>query len=194
MGDHDGVKSQPYEDPGWLPALKRVGAGRLRPPQRTGPDGVVITRLLFVTLVLAAFLLLFVLTFIVERIGEPSFGIGALVIALGLFGIASARWTANKELDTRSESALAESYRQLFFLGFALAEGPLLLSFTICMIREELWPYLVALPLYLVGMAVIAPSRRNLARRQERIQRQGSMLSLSRALSRLPSPRRANQT
>ncbi len=64
MSNQDGTATQPYEVPGWLPALKRVGAGRLRPSTRTGPDGVIITRLLFLSLVLAALLLiLFVLTF-----------------------------------------------------------------------------------------------------------------------------------
>jgi hypothetical protein len=186
MSDQAQDANQPYEDPGWLPALKRIGVGRIRPSPKGQPNGVIITRVLFVSLLLFAFVILFVLSFIVERVGEPE-GIALVaVVGLGLGGIAAAVWAAKRPLDVGSSTSLAKSYRENFFLGFALNEVPLFLSFAMCMIREEQWPYLLCFPFFALGMAVIAPSRRNLERRQQQIQHQGSSLSLGRALSHVP--------
>jgi hypothetical protein len=151
-------------------------------------DGVVATRLVFLSLLLSALLILYVLTFVIERVGAPDAALASMVVFLGIGGIAAAAWTANRKLDIANASALAQSYRANFFLGFALNQAPLLISFVLCFMREELWPYLVDLPLYLIGMMLIAPSRRNLERRQEQIHRHGSTLSLGRALSHLPRP------
>jgi hypothetical protein len=40
-------------------------------------------------------------------------------------------------------------------------------GFAFSFIRQELWPYLIVLPLYLIAMVTIAPSKRNIERRQE---------------------------
>jgi hypothetical protein len=42
------------------------------------------------------------------------------------------------------------------------------ISFVLCFIRSEWWPYLFDLPFFLIGMAIIAPGRANLARQQRR--------------------------
>ncbi len=186
MSSQDEMVSQPYEDPGWLRAFKTRRTGGLSGTKGADVDGVVIMRVLFLSLTLAALLILFVLTFIFEEVGVPDPALGSVVVGLGVAGVAAAAWSANRKLDTSTASALAESYRSNFFLGFALNEAPLLTSFVFCFIQDELWPYLVALPLYLVGMALIAPGRRNLERRQEQVHRQGSTLSLGRALSSVP--------
>lgn len=88
-------------------------------------------------------------------------------------------------MSTTDARSLAESYRSNLLLGIALNQAPLLLSFLLCFITDELWPYLLDLPFYLIGMALIAPGRRNLNRRQKQISAQGSALSLGRALSTL---------
>lgn len=186
MRGPDEMSSQPFEDPGWLPAIKGVGVGGLRGTKGAEIDGVVVIRLLFLSLLMAALLILFVLTFIIEAIGVPDPALASVVVVLGIAGVILAAWTANRKLDISSASALADSYRTNFFLGFALNEAPLLMSFVFCFLREELWPYLLALPLYLIGMALIAPGRRNLERRQAQLHGQGSTLSLGRALSSLP--------
>lgn len=186
MSGQDEMESQPYEDPGWVPAFKRMGIGGLRGTKGVEVDGVVDTRLLFLSLLVAALLILYVLTFIIEPVGVPDPALGSVVVVFGIAGVTAAAWTANRKLNISSAAALAGSYRTNFFLGFALNEAPLLMSVVYCFIREELWPYLIALPLYLIGMALIAPSRRNLERRQEQVHRQGSTLSLGRALSSPP--------
>jgi hypothetical protein len=192
MTELDEMASKPYEDPGWRPAFKRLGLGGLRRSPQAGMDGVMITRLIFLALLLSALLILYVLVFIIDRVGTPDVTLGSMVLVLGIGGVAASAWTANRQLDINSASALAESYRTNFFLGFALNQAPLLMSFVFCFTEEELWPYLVDLPLYLIGMALIAPSRRNLARRQEQVQHQGSTLSLGRSLSTLTGPRRTS--
>lgn len=67
-------------------------------------------------------------------------------------------------------------------------EAGLLVSFVLTFVWDRLWPFLIGLSIYLIGMiAFVAPSRRNLDRRQEQLQRQGSMLSIREAL-RSPAP------
>jgi hypothetical protein len=104
-------------------------------------------------------------------------------VIAGLAGVAGAAWTRARELDVRNASHLALTYRTSFFVGFALVKAPLVMSFVLCFITQRSWPYLMALPLYLLGMALIAPSRHNLERKQEWIYQRGSNLSLARALA-----------
>jgi FtsH-binding integral membrane protein len=175
--------SQPYDDPGWLPLLRRVGQRVARRPREDELNGVMILRLLFLTMLLTPLLILLLLTLVVDGVGEPSPALGLLMLVLGLAGLAGAFWTANHKLDVGSAQGLAVSYRKNFFLGFSLTEMPLLVSFVFALTRSELWPYLAGLALFFVGMTVIAPSRRNLERRQQTVQSQGSTLPLSHALS-----------
>jgi hypothetical protein len=178
-------RTNPYEDPGWLIAVSRLHRG----PRRKAPvDGVVLLRLIFLALLLGALMILFVLGNIMPAVGKPDPAWSVVVVVAGLAGIAAAMWTANRELDVSSASALALTYRTNLFLGFALVEGALVISFVFCFLIQRTWPYLMALPFYLGGMALISPSRWNLQRRQEQIRRRGSSLSLGRALASLFGP------
>jgi hypothetical protein len=179
----------PYQDPGWVPALARMYLGSQFAFRKRPSDGMVILRLLFLALLLSAFLILFVLSFIIDRWGAFDLALAVAIAALGAAGVAAALWTTNRELDVSSAATLAQSYRTNFFLGFAMSQAPLLISFVISLIKHEQWPYLVALPFHLIGMALIAPSRRNLNRYQDQIGRRGSNLSLGRALSSFPPNR-----
>jgi hypothetical protein len=184
--ESSGTLLHPYQDPGWLPALARVHLGAQFMPRRTEPDGLIVMRILFLALLMSSFLILFVLTFIVGRLGIPAPALGLLIAALGIVGIAGAVWASNRELDVSTAFALAESYRTHFLLAFALSEAPLVVSFLVCLVRHQQWPYLVALPFHLIGMALIAPGPRNLNRHQEEISSRGSQLSLGRSLSSFP--------
>jgi hypothetical protein len=154
--------------------------------RRTEPDGVIVLRVLFLALLMFSFLALFVLTFLVDRLGTPDPKLGALIAALGIVGIAGAAWASNRELDVSTASALAQSYRTHFLLAFALAQAPLVVSFLVCLVRHRQWPFLMALPFHLIGMALIAPGRRNFNRHQEQISSRGSPLSVGRSLSSFP--------
>jgi ribose/xylose/arabinose/galactoside ABC-type transport system permease subunit len=113
--------------------------------------------------------------------------IALVVILLGLIGVVLAIVISARSLDLSDAAKLAASYRVQLFLAFALNEIPLLIAFIVCFLRGEWWPYLFDLPFFLVGMTIIAPGRNNLARRQRRIQEQGSGLSLVRAIA-YPAP------
>jgi hypothetical protein len=154
---------QSYEDPGWLLSFRR-----LHPGPRGGAvlDGLVLLRMVFLALLLAALMILFILGFIIPATGTPDLGLSVAVVIAGLAGVAGAAWTRARELDVRNASHLALTYRTSFFVGFALVEAPLVMSFVLCFITQRSWPYLMALPLYLLGMALIAPSRHDLERKQ----------------------------
>jgi hypothetical protein len=84
------MKSQPYEDPGWLPVLRRVGRRIVRRPREDELDGVMILRLVFLTMLLAPLLILLLLTLVVDGVGDPSPALSLLVLVLGLAGLAGA--------------------------------------------------------------------------------------------------------
>jgi hypothetical protein len=167
----------PYQDPGWFNRSARTGSG-------VGLDGLTVFRFLFFSLSLAPLLILFVLIFIFEEVGSPEGGPAAGIVGLGCLGIGLAKWASNRKLDTTDAAALANSYRSNFFLGFTLNEMMLLIAFGLSFVGGEMWPYLVALPFFYLGMAVLAPSRRHLERKQEQLYEQGSGLNLSVSLAR----------
>jgi hypothetical protein len=72
-------------------------------------DWVMTTRLVFLALLLSALLILYVLVFIIDRVGVPDFTLGSMVLVLGIGGVAASAWTANRQLDINSASALAQS-------------------------------------------------------------------------------------
>ena len=181
-----------HDDPGWLQSLLRIapfGGPRDR-PAGASDNGLVLLRTVFAALLLAGILIVFVSSFVFDEIGAPEPAWFGLVVGVGLYGIAAALWTQRRPLDAHDSAALAQAYRTNFFLGFALNESAYLMAFVICFMVEALWPLLVAFPLWIIGMLAIAPGRRNLARAQQRIQRQGSNLSIGRVLSETPPARR----
>lgn len=177
MSDQDHLNAQLYQDPGWLGFAGQAGSG---------PNGVSLLRLLFLALFGAALLIGVVLTFVIEEMGSIDLPVAAGLLAYGLVGVMGARWAMHRPLDTTDHAGLARSFNANFFIGFALAEAPLLMGFVFCFVQEERWPYFLCLPLYLVGMATIAPTRANLERRQGDLQAQGSDLSLGAALAQAP--------
>jgi hypothetical protein len=155
---------QPYDDPGWAPALKHLLPGL---GGRAGAaSGLVLFRVLFLTLLSAAFMILFVMTFVEDEVGSPDPPVAAVVVVIGMAGAGVAARMSRRPLEGHDASEVVAAYRTTFFMGFALNEIPLLVAFALCFVEDALWPYLIALPLYSVGMAAIAPGRRNLDRRR----------------------------
>ncbi len=111
----------------------------------------------------------------------------AVGISVGLLSIAAAMFCRRRKLDVSSEEALAESYRTLFFLSFALVEAPYLAAFVLTFVVDERIVVIAALPFYLLGMFMIAPLSGEMRRRQQQITAQGSALSLEDALRKMPT-------
>lgn len=169
-----------YQDPGWF----RAGRGYFG--SRSGLDGIVALRIVFLSLTVAALLILFVLTLIFDDVGVPSPALLIGITGLGAVAAFAARRISRAQLDPNDAAAAAAMYRSRFFLAFAINEAPLLLSFVACFLTDELWPYLVELPIFLIGMAGIAPGRSNLERIERDLMSQGAAFSLRAELAKVP--------
>ena len=145
-------------------------------------DGLTALRIIFAALVGSGLLILGILIAITPDIGRIEIPLAVVVIALGVFGSAAGHWATRRPLKADSPDTLALSYKSNFFVAYALNESPLLISFVLTFVTSELWPYLVELPLWLVGLGLMAPTNGNLAKRQQEITAQGSTLSLVDAL------------
>lgn len=171
-------------DPGWAPAV------RLLLPFGRAPgsiNGLITIRVLFLTLLNAALVMLFVMAFVVDGgVGSPDPPLVAVIVGLGLAGVAGAVLVRNRPLDGSDDSELAAAYRTSFFVGFVANEVPLLIALLLSFQKDALWPYPTGLPLYVVGMALIAPGRANLDKREEQLRQRGSTASLRRILNEPP--------
>jgi hypothetical protein len=165
-------------DPGWGAVVDRI----LRRPGPRGRDGLTVHRLVFLAQLTAGLALLYVLTVVVERVGRPTPERAVLMAALGVYAVGVALLMRRRTLDPSSAAALADAYRANFFLAFALIEAALLTSFVFVFVLDALWPYLVCLPFWLIAMLLIAPGRRDLARRQQELTASGSPLSITESL------------
>lgn len=165
---------QPYDDPGWLAAFKG---------SKTGPaSGLVTIRTLFLSLAAAPFVMLYVMTNIFETVGSPEPLPGARSPRSVSRGWSSLRARVIV-LSRVARGRRSPPLRASFFVGFAGSEASVLVGFVACFLTDELWPYLTVLTFFLVGMTLIAPSRRNLDRREEQLRRGASQISLRAALN-----------
>jgi putative Mn2+ efflux pump MntP len=161
-----------------------AGWSRLRSNQ---DDGLTAIRRLFLSLVTAAFLIGFVLTYLFPFTSDIEGWVVLVILGAGVLGQVLRRLANNRPFHPQSlpsDESAAGAWRTIFFLGFAFAESPLLLGFVFAFMQDGIWPYLVGLPLFLYGMARIAPTRGNLQRYQDRLTAEGSMISLVEGLKR----------
>jgi divalent metal cation (Fe/Co/Zn/Cd) transporter len=110
----------------------------------------------------------------------------AVVVLVGVAGIAVSKVIERRPLDCESDQALAESYRKSFFLRIALAELAALVAFVAYFLAGRPWLYLLGAAFTAVGFARLAPTAGHLARYQDDLARSGCPRSLSGALRRLP--------
>src|SRR5207253_1734314 len=98
------------------------------------------------------------------------------------------RWVRARPLHVSSLRKIAASYRALTFMGIGSAEAPALAAFVGVFVMGAYWIYLVGLPISLTSLLLAGPKSREIARRQEQIDAQGSSLSLVQGLmeTRLP--------
>lgn len=172
-----------YHDPGWSAIFRRPFAGR------GSRDALTTVRWVFVQLCIAPLLLAFyLLLFEVDGVGDPKIALAGGIGALAAGGTFAAWRIARGGLDAESAEKATHTYRARFFYAFVSNEAPLLIAFTLCFVEGALWPYLVALPFFFVGMALIAPGRRNLDALERDLMRRGAQFSLRAELATRPIP------
>jgi len=156
-------------------------------PDRTG--GLRALRVLFSSFFLSLLLFLPMLTFIAPwSDGETDpLWIPLFVGAYGAVSVVLVRWTMLRPLDVRSARTVAGSYDSSMWLGIALAQSAAFVGVVCVFITGDLWLYVEGLIFASLGMVLIAPTRRNIERRQRRIEAEGSSISLLEALMATPS-------
>jgi hypothetical protein len=183
-----------YDDPGWVPAVRLSlpflllpGLGLRWMLRRSKIDGLTSLRAIFVRIVSALFILLVPLVFLHPGPSGSSWLVYALS-ALGLADFLLVRWIVSRPPKATSMETLAGAFRGSFFIGVGLAESAALFGFVCFFIEGKLWLYLLGMAFTLLGLAWIAPTRAAIARGQEKIDAQGSSLSLGKALMQVPPP------
>lgn len=175
-------------DPGWKPALIPLMRRMLMPWTRArfdrpqpGGDGLIIFRVIWLSLVVALYLFLIPLGFIVPWSGDA--GWRALVVTfIGVFSVVLVARIRTWKIDATDETSLRTSYTRIFYVGFAVAEGAAMIAFIAVFLTNTLWVYLIGVAFATVGMVLISPSKSNLAYHQRRLRERGSALSLVEAL------------
>jgi hypothetical protein len=177
-----------YEDPGWRAAIRGVGwflfpIAQIWSPGRTSAEDELISlRRAYVGIVDSLFLFLVAFTFISPWDGGSEGWIPIAVVAIGTYCLVAVLLLSRRPLDTQSPRHLASSYRAMFFIGVGMATSAALFGICGIFIGGSLWIYLISLPFALGGLAIIAPTRANIERKQAQIQTLGSPLSLGQAL------------
>jgi hypothetical protein len=172
-------------DPGWRPAW-RIVVGRLPPfffirsfRRRRARDGLTAFRAMFIGVV--APLPLYVILLAFDRPWNDGSVPARMVVGLTVLGVLALVFVERarrKPLEIESEERLAESFRSRTFAGLGFAEMPVLLAFVAVLASGNVWPYGIGLSFSLIGLWLIAPGARELARRQGEITARGSSISL----------------
>jgi hypothetical protein len=186
----------PNADPGWPSAASNAlrvlipgwasRYGKQRPP---GADGLIILRGLYVSF-LFALAFIGVAVAVLEGtggdLGSASESVMALVVvAVGLVSLVVAG-LATGPLNCESEQALANAYRQRFFLRIALSEVAALVGFVGFIVSGAGWLYPLGAVFTVIGFVRLAPTARHLAQDQDDLRRRGCAHSLVPALRRWP--------
>jgi hypothetical protein len=186
-----------YEDPGWRHILKRLAFTLIpfvglwfarRQEQRS--DALTGFRVIYISLVISLWLFVVVLLFIVPSDSwfatDQARWVPAAVVGAGVFSLGYVQRIRSRPLDTSGPRELAASYRANFFIGVGISEFPALAALVGTFLMGAGWIYLVGLLFSMIDMVLIGPYEREIARRQEQINAQGSSLSLGSALMQGP--------
>jgi hypothetical protein len=173
MSDRDGAMYGygPVDDPGW-----GLRAGRGVP--------VSVQRTIFLVVLQALVLLLIVLA-VLMPVRDPAAAVDPVVYALlglSLAGPLGGMWTRRRRLECGTPANLVQQYQALFLVGLALSESAALFGFVASFLADGFWPYLVGVALSAIGFALIAPTRSDIARRDEQLTFSGCSTSLRQAL------------
>jgi hypothetical protein len=113
---------------------------------------------------------------------------GIIVIAFGVAGQVLVR-IVDPPLNGSTDASLVATYRQRFFLWVGVGEAPAFIGLVAALVTNNFWLYLVGVVFAVLSYVRIAPSARNLARDQRRLNQSGSSLSLVSALASMPARR-----
>lgn len=184
----------PKSDPGWRSVWRHIWPDILLPVphfalwrmSRKGVDALTGMRALFITWLETPLLIIFVVWVIFRdeaKSGsiEPRWFVAGLAV-FSLVTLALIRYFGAKRLDAGDRDKLVGSFTSVFFVRMALAQAVFLIGFVGAFVTGQWWMVLVGLPFTLVGFFIAAPTRSNLARAQEELNRQGTTLDLVQAL------------
>jgi hypothetical protein len=182
------------QDPGWSDALTYVVpfvgpilAATRGDRRRTRP--LIGLRMAFMMVPSALLLFAVALMFIAPWKGRdpvPTWA-PALVVGQGLLAMALGRRIRRRPLDIRDRARLAESYRSSMWTCIGLSQSTALVAFILVLFVGSSWIYALGLVFALVGIAMAAPTVRDIERRQQELNRAGIPLSLLEALNSRPN-------
>lgn len=178
------------DDPGWRPALISlvpiVGVRFAARRRRKHPaSGLILVRQLFLSFAVAIAMFGFVLTQLGLTPGDASMSSGTVVVLVGVVALVALviGLIVEQPLDGSSAGRLAETWRTRFFIRIALGEAPALAGFVGAILAGSVSPYVLGAFATAVIFGRAAPSARNIAKDQERLNDRGAALSLSNILA-----------
>jgi hypothetical protein len=93
----------------------------------------------------------------------------AMVVATGLAMFLLLIRQQRRAVTGDGGTALRKAYTQRFFVGLSIAEAPGLLGFTLSLLAQRSSVCYLGVSFSIVGMALVAPTRRRLAREEPRL-------------------------
>jgi hypothetical protein len=111
------------------------------------------------------------------------------VVAAGCLAIIGITLVRSKPVRGVTPTSIANAYRSQWFISFGFAMSPALFGLCGVLIRGSLWIYVPGLMFTLAGLAWIAPTRRDIERRQGELDAAGIQISLLNALMTTPVPK-----
>ena len=177
-----------YDDPGWRAAVRGIGwfvvpiVHLWTWKRRAEEDGLTALRRVFLGVVDSLFLFVVSLAYIVPW-NSGHAGVAALLIALlGTANLLMIFLLNRRPLPGGTPERLAGGYKARLFVGIGYAAATALFAFCGSLITQSLWIYLMGLAFSVISFAILAPTKANIERGQQSVQRTGSPLFLGQAL------------
>jgi len=181
------------EDPGWsdawtsaIPFVGPIIAATRGDRRRT--QAVVGLRTVFILVLSSLLFFAISIFFIAPWQGDDPVPLWApaLVIGQGVVTVELVRRIRKRPLETGDAAALADSYRSSMWMGIGLSHSVALVAFLLVLFIGSSWVYVLGMGFAALGIAMSAPTGRDIERRQEELDRAGVPLSLLRLLNRPP--------
>ena len=178
-----------YDDPGWTPRLGRLmlltfipwpSVSRLRKTQPL----LSVLRTFFEATIIRLALIALVVPWVAAGL-HPTAGswFWILVVGLSLYTLLAIRWIRSRPLKAETSASLAMMYFASSLMGQVWAASPALYGFVCLFVMGRSWPFWMGVMFTLIDLVLVAPTRRDVSRRQEQIRAQGSRLILGQALT-----------